>query len=207
MSIDSLQKLKRKAFGLALFTVIYNLLEGVLSILFGNIAKSVALVSFGLDSFAESLSGFVILWRFYGSHNMSAEENEKKEKQAITLVGWTFFIFGAYVLVDVIKKLVFKEIPQPTAGGLTILILSLLIMPILYYQKYKTGKLLQSKSLIGDSKETLACIFLSAIILIGLGTNYLWGIWQLDPFLALLVSLFLFREGYHIVREKDACSC
>ncbi|URA09233.1 cation transporter [Thermospira aquatica] len=178
-----------------------------MSILFGNIAKSVALVSFGLDSFAESLSGFVILWRFYGSHNMSAEENEKKEKQAITLVGWTFFIFGAYVLVDVIKKLVFKEIPQPTAGGLTILILSLLIMPILYYQKYKTGKLLQSKSLIGDSKETLACIFLSAIILIGLGTNYLWGIWQLDPFLALLVSLFLFREGYHIVREKDACSC
>jgi divalent metal cation (Fe/Co/Zn/Cd) transporter len=75
-------------------------------------------------------------------------------------------------------------------------------MPILFYQKYQTGKAINSRSLIADSKETLACSFLSLALLIGLGTNYVFGFWQADPIAGLLISVFLFREGFEIIRTN-----
>jgi len=201
------KKWYRKAFVLALFTVGYNLVEGGVSLLAGSRANSMALVSFGLDSFAESLSGLIVLWRFYHAHKDSGEENEKKEKMASVLVGYTFYVFGAYVFYDVIKKLIEREIPEPSVLGIVILILSIIIMPILFYQKYRTGKVLKSQSLVGDSKETLACVFLSVATLLGQLANYFWGLWQLDPFLAFLVCVFLFREGYHTLKKKEVCAC
>ena len=73
---------------------------------------------------------------------------------------------------------------------------SLITMPILFYQKYKTGKALDSKSLVADSKETLACLFLSVVLFFGLGTNYLFGFWQADPIVGIIIVVFLIREGY-----------
>lgn len=199
ISADPKTGLTKKAFWLAVFTVSYNILEGIFSVIFGKVSNSIALISFGLDSFAESLSGFVVLWRFFGSHKSTFEDDEKKEKLATKLVGYTFFIFGAYVLFDVIRKFILREIPEKSLPGIIILILSVIIMPVLFYQKYDTGKKLNSKSLIGDSKETLACVFLSVIILFGLAVNYFFRIWWLDSVLALFVCGFLFKEGFEIL--------
>jgi len=201
------QKLYRKAFMLSVFTVSYNILEGVFSIIAGKSSNTVSLVGFGIDSFAESLSGIVVAWRFFNAHKASSKENEKKESKAVTLVGYTFFVFGAYVLYEIIKKFILKEVPRPSLLGIIILILSIIIMPVLFYLKLKTAKQLGSKSLEGDSKETLACVFLSIILLFGILANYLWGFWQLDPILGLVVVFFLFKEGYHTLKEKDVCNC
>jgi divalent metal cation (Fe/Co/Zn/Cd) transporter len=69
-------------------------------------------------------------------------------------------------------------------------------MPVLMWQKYKTGKQINSRALVADSKETLACAFLSVALLLGLGANYLFGFWQADPIVGLIIVAFLFREGW-----------
>ena len=76
-------------------------------------------------------------------------------------------------------------------------------MLILFYVKYRTGNLLGSRSLIADSKGTLACVFLSVSLLIGLGLNYLYGIWQADPMVGFMVVIFLVREGYETFTDVD----
>jgi len=76
-------------------------------------------------------------------------------------------------------------------------------MPVLFYMKYQTGKSMNSKSLAADSKETLACVFLSFALLIGLGVNYLFGFWQADPIVGLAVVIFLSREGYETLKEAS----
>jgi len=76
-------------------------------------------------------------------------------------------------------------------------------MPILFYLKYKTGKSIGSKSLIADSKQTLACLFMSVSLLIGLVLNYLFGLWQADPIVGLIIVAFLFKEGYEIIFEDE----
>jgi len=79
-------------------------------------------------------------------------------------------------------------------------------MPVLFYLKYQTGKAINSRSLIADSKETLACVFLSVSLLIGLGLNYLYGVWRADPIVGLVIVLFLIKEGYTTLKGETLCS-
>jgi divalent metal cation (Fe/Co/Zn/Cd) transporter len=110
-------------------------------------------------------------------------------------------------LYESLKKLYFKEIPDPSLLGIIIAIISLIVMPVLFYMKYQTGKAIKSRSLVADSKETLACMFLSGALLIGLGLNYLFKLWQADPIVGLVIVVFLFKEGYTTLKEEELCSC
>jgi len=204
---SSYNNLNKKALLLSYFTLVYNLLEGLISIFFGFISGSIALIGFGLDSFIESFSSVVMIWRFSCLKNTSIKENENKELIAIKLVGYSFFIIGIYVLFESLKKLYYSEIPKPSIVGIIIAIVSLLVMPILYYYKNKIGKKIGSSSLIADSKQTLACAYLSIALLIGLSLNYLFSLWWADPVAGLFIVLYLFKEGYETLKEGKLGCC
>lgn len=200
-------KLQKRALLLSYLTVGYNILEGVIAILAGYLAGSIALVGFGLDSFVESLSGGIMIWRFRPHAGLTPEEEERREKRAIKLVGWTFFILAAYVLFESLKKLIFQEAPSPSLLGIIIALVSLILMPLLFYLKHRTGAELDSASLKADAKQTLVCACLSLALLVGLGLNYLYGFWQADPFIGLVIVAVLVREGYETLKEEKLCTC
>lgn len=199
--------LRRKALHLAYFTIAYNVAECALSLVAGYLAGSIALVGFGLDSLVESLSGGVMIWRFARHDTLSPAEEERRERLAVKIVGYTFFILAAYVLYESLEKLLFQEAPAPSLLGIVIALASMIVMPGLYYLKYQTGKSLASASLMADSKQTLACAMLSVALLIGLGLNYWFGIWQADPGIGLVIAALLIREGHHTLKEQKLCSC
>lgn len=198
-----MDKLYKKGLYLEYFTVGYNILEAIVSIIFGSIANSIALIGFGLDSIVESLSGLVLIWRLNQHKRISKEEEERIERKAMKFVAITFFVLGLYVLLQSIRKLILKEIPDSSLPGIVIAMVSMIVMPILAFQKYKTGEKIKSNALMADSKETLACAFLSVSLLIGLGLNYLWGFWQADPIVGLIIVIFLLREGAEVWRESN----
>jgi len=200
-------RLHKKALLLSYFTVGYNVLEGITSIFAGLFAGSIALVGFGSDSFVESLSGGVMIWRFRKHGKITEEEEEKVELKATRLIAYTFFILGFYILYESVKKLCFHEIPDPSLLGIIIAIVSIIVMPVLFYMKYQTGKSVNSKSLVADSKQTLACTFMSVALLIGLGLNYLYGLWWADPVVGLIIVVFLIKEGYTTFKEGKICCC
>ncbi|HML95576.1 MAG TPA: cation transporter [Thermodesulfobacteriota bacterium] len=202
----AVRSLHKKALYLSVFTVAYNFLEGIVSIAAGAAAGSMALVGFGLDSFVESLSGGVMIWRFGGRGALSEEEEERREARAVRLVGYTFFVLGAYVAYECLKKLILREPPEPSLVGIVIAVISLVVMPALFYVKYRLGKSVGSRGLVADSRQTLACCYLSLSLLAGLGLNYLYGIWWADPAAGLVIVAFLFREGLEAVRgEYEGC--
>lgn len=199
--------LTRHALNLSFFTVLYNVAEGVVSMLLGIAAGSAALIGFGLDSFVESLSGGIMVWRFT-RRDMSAEDEELVEQRAVKLVGVTFLLLGAYVLYESAEKLYRHEAPEVSVGGIILAIVSLIIMPWLARAKRRTGEALGSASLLGDAKETLACAWLSVALLLGLGLNALFGFWWADPAAGLIIVFFLVREGLEMVRgECGCCEC
>jgi divalent metal cation (Fe/Co/Zn/Cd) transporter len=199
--------LHKRALVLSWVTVGYNILEGVVSIAAGALAGSIALVGFGLDSFVESLSGLIMVWRFTGAHALSAEDEERRERRAAKLVGWTFFILGAYVAFESARKLWTGERPEPSLLGIAIAIISLVTMPTLWWLKVRTAKALGSRSFAADAKQTMACTLLSAALLLGLGLNAWAGLWQADPAIGIVIAIFLFREGYETLHEEKLCSC
>jgi len=192
-------KLYKRALNLSYFTIIYNIVEGILSIFAGLMAGSTSLLGFGLDSVVESFSATVLVWRFRKGRGMPDDEVEKLEKKALKYIGFTFLILGFYVLYESTSKIYTGEISNPSLLGILIALASIVVMPILFYMKYKTGKSLNSKSLIADSKQTLACMYLSIALLIGLLLNYIYGIWQADPIVGILIAIYLIKEGYEIL--------
>ena len=200
---ESQPDLHKKALKLSWFTLGYNSVECAASIAAGLMAGSVALIGFGLDSLIESLSAGIMIWRFNKHGKISEEEEERIEHRAEKLVGVTFLILAAYVLYESIDKLVSREIPEPSLFGMGIAAASIIVMPILYAVKIKTGREIGSKSLIADSKETLACTFLSAALLLGLGANYFFGFWQADPIVGFIIVVFLAREALEILRGEE----
>ena len=201
MGVTDTDRLYRKGLRLEYFNVVYNVIEAIVSIVFGSMAGSIALIGFGLDSIVESLSSLVLIWCLRQHGKISLEEEEKIERRATRFVAVTFFVLGAYVLYESIQKLVTVETPDTSLPGIIIALVSLIIMPLLAWQKYKTGKQIDSMALVADSKETWACAFLSAALLLGLGLNYLFGLWQADPIVGLIIVAFLFREGWESWRE------
>lgn len=198
--------LQRKARLLSYFTVIYNVVEGIVSIALGIWTGSIALIGFGADSFIESLSGSVMIWRFT-QRTVSEEEEERIEKKAAKLVGYSFFILGVYILFESLRDLYLKEGPEPSAVGIVIAVLSLIIMPWLAHSKRKVGKLLNSKSLVADSQQTFICTMMSVALFIGLGLNYFFELWWADALAGIFFTLLTFKEGYTTLKEEKMCDC
>ncbi|HOO53522.1 MAG TPA: cation transporter [Methanothrix sp.] len=193
----------KKALRLEYFTLAYNVAEAAASIVFGSMAGSIALIGFGMDSIVESLSGLILIWRLKKHRAGSEEEEEKIEKRAERFVAVTFFLLGSYILFESAGKLVEGEVPEPSIPGIAIALLSMTIMPILARKKYDLGVAIKSRALIADSKETLACALLSVALLLGLGANYLFGLWQADPIVGLLIVAFLYKEGLEGWKESS----
>ncbi|MGE5531828.1 MAG: cation transporter [Bacteroidota bacterium] len=202
--------LRRRALLLSYLTVVYNVVEGAVSVFFAALASSPALLGFALDSFIESVSGGIMIWRF-GQPEGDEDQEEIREQKAYKLVGWTFLGLGAYVLYEALEKLYNHEASLPSLGGIIIAVLSLIIMPWLAHRKIAVATALGSASLLGDAKETLACAWLSVALLLGLGLNYLLHWWWADPVAGLIIVFFLWREGLEMIGSEigthAGCGC
>jgi divalent metal cation (Fe/Co/Zn/Cd) transporter len=196
-------ELYRRGLFLEYVTVVYNALEAALSIAFGYLAGSIALVGFGLDSVVESLSGFILIWRLSRHGRITKVEEQRAEKKAMKFVAVTFFILGFYILYQSVKNLALREMPDPSLPGIVIALVSLAVMPILSIAKRRVGEQIRSGALIADAKETLACSFLSVALLLGLGLNYLLGWWWADSVAGIFIVLFLIHEGLESWREVE----
>ena len=196
--------MRRKALFLEYFTVGWNVLEGVIAITAGVLAGSIALVGFGLDSYIEVASGAVLIWRL--RKHEDEEEEEKAEKRAVLVVGITFLALALYVIYESTKKLILQESPAESLVGILLAIVSLIVMPVLAWQKKKVAAEIHSRALAADTLETLACSYLSFTLLLGLGLNAFLGWWWADPLAALAMVFFLVREGWEAIEEGRTAS-
>lgn len=196
-------RLVKKALLIEWFLVFYNVTEGIVSVIFGSSAGSIALVGFGLDSFIEVSAAGILIWRL--SHKGDEEEEKKKEKKALFFIGLTFFALAAYVIYESCSKLIRQEKPEATSIGVIIAILSLLLMPTLGFMKKKIARQIDSRALEADAMETLICCYLSFALVVGLGLNALLGWWWADPIAGLVMVYFLIKEGREAFSGEECC--
>jgi divalent metal cation (Fe/Co/Zn/Cd) transporter len=186
-------------------TLAWNLLEGIVAVASGVVAGSIALVGFGIDSFIETSSGGILLWRLRAEyHGANAEQLERK---ALKLVGVSFLLLAAYVAIDSIKSLVEREQPHQSLVGIGIAVLSIVMMPWLAHQKRKAAGKLNSAALHADSRQASLCTYLSAILLGGLVLNAAFGWWWADPVAALVMVPIIAREGVAALSGESCDDC
>ena len=178
-------------------TIGWNSLEAIIAVGAGAIAGSIALVGFGIDSIIEVSSGVILLWRL--------ASGEHREQLALKLVGISFLALAAYVAFDAVKSLLFHEPPEESYAGIVLAALSLIVMPLLARAKRKVAASLNSQAMKADSRQTDICAYLSAVLLVGLGLNALFGWWWADPVAGLIMIPIILKEGVEALRGKTCC--
>jgi divalent metal cation (Fe/Co/Zn/Cd) transporter len=198
------QRQLQKGLWLEYFTVAWNVLEAVVGLTAGFVAGSVALVGFALDSIVEASSGSILVWRLRAeSHGGRAVEDV--ERKAIRLVAWAFFALAAYVGGRSLLDLISGSRPEESLPGIVLALVSLIVMPVLAWQKNRVARRLDSRALQADSTQTSLCTYLSAFLLLGLLTNAMFGWWWADPVAGLAIAGFAAKEGRELWTAEDLC--
>ena len=193
------QRRQRIALGLAWATIAWNTVEAGVAIVAGAAASSIALVGFGLDSTVEVLSASVIVWQ------MTRHVPEEREAQALRLIAVSFFALAGYVTVQAVVDLVSRNEPKASTVGIALAAVSLVVMPALAALKRRNGRRLGSNSVVADSRQTMLCTYLSAVLLVGLVLNATVGWWWADPLAGLLIAGLAFNEGREAWRGERCC--
>lgn len=194
------QLLARRIRWLVATTITYNVIEAIVAIAAGTVADSTALIGFGLDSVIEVSSAAAVAWQF------AAPDPEARERIALRLIAFSFFGLAIYVTVESIRSLLGQSEARPSTPGIILAAVSLVVMPVLSYTQRRAGRELGSLSAVADSKQTLLCTYLSAVLLVGLLLNTAFGWAWADPLAGLVIAGIAVKEGINAWRGDTCCA-
>lgn len=184
-------------------TITYNVIEAVGALSAGTIASSTALIGFGLDSVIEVSSAAAVAWQFSARDHAVREAREHKTLRIISV---SFFALAVYVSVDAVRALTGAGAADRSLPGIVLAALSLAVMPFLSAAQRRAGRELGSASAVADSRQTLLCTYLSAVLLAGLVLNAALGWSWADPVAALVIAALAVKEGRDAWQGKGCCA-
>lgn len=184
-------------------TIAYNVVEAAVALTAGTVASSTALVGFGLDSVIEVSSATAVAWQFSARDH---EVREARERRTLRIIAVSFFVLAAYVTADAARALAGTGEADRSITGIVLAALSLAVMPFLSAAQRRAGRELGSASAVADSKQTLLCTYLSAVLLAGLILNASLGWTWADPIAALVIAAIAVKEGTNAWRGKGCCA-
>lgn len=188
------------------FTLAWNTLEAIVSLIAGLLAGSIALIGFGLDSVIENGSAVALLWRLRNANETTPLRRERAERGALRVIGILFLLLAIYIAVDSTLMLVRHVVPERSNVGILMTAASVVVMPLLGRAKRRTAAQLASGALRADSRQSDFCAYLAGVTLGGLALNAAFGWWWADPLAALLITAIIAREGVSALRGQ-ACEC
>ncbi len=204
------KKLYSIAFGLAVFTIFYNIVEGLIATYFGFEDESLALFGFGLDSFIEVISGLGIAHMVIRIKNNPDSQRDNFERTALKITGVAFYILVVGLVVSSVYNIYIGHKPITTFWGVIISAISILIMWALVYWKRQVGKKLNSAPILADANCTLVCLYMSIILLVSSGIYELFQIPYIDSIGTLGLAYFAFNEGrecFMKAKSNAHCGC
>lgn len=207
---DHQHKLYKQAFALAIFTIIYNVAEGMISIFFGITDESLTLFGFGADSLIEVISGIGIAHMVIRIRRSGSESRSEFEKQALRITGFAFYVLVAVLLLTAGYNAFTGHKPETTIWGVIISLLSIATMMILIRMKTRVGKKLNSSAIIADAQCTRVCVYMSVVLLVSSIIYELTGIGWIDVIGTLGLAWFSFSEGrecFEKIRNDSHCGC
>jgi divalent metal cation (Fe/Co/Zn/Cd) transporter len=195
---------------LALITIFYNLVEGLVSVFFGLEDETIALFGFGVDSFVEVISGVGIWHMIRRMRQNGSEDPDRFERTALKVTGTSFYILTTGLLITAVVSIFKGYKPETTLWGIIVSVISILTMWLLMHYKMKIGRQFNSQALLADAACTKTCIYLSVILLIASVGYEVTGIGMLDSLGALGIAILSFKEGreaFEKSRGELACGC
>lgn len=203
-------RLYKIALALAVFTIIYNIFEGLIATFIGFSDDSLTLFGFGVDSFIETISGFGILHMVTRIRKNPKSNRDSFERRALRITGFSFYALVFGLVATSVYNFATDQQPLTTLWGVIIAVISIAIMSILVYYKRKVGKALNSDAIIADAECTKVCVYMSVVLLVASGLYHFTKVPYVDSIGALVLAYFSFKEGqecFEKARSDKYCGC
>jgi len=199
------------ALWLSIITIVYNIIEGLVSVYFGSTDDTLVLLGFGIDSFVEVISGIGILHMVLRMQRSEVKDHDKFERLALRITGYSFILLAVGLVAGSILKVINNSKPETTLAGIIIAAVSILTMYFLMQYKLKTGKALNSEAIIADAHCTKTCLYLSFILLISSILYEFLKINYIDIAGTLGIAWYALSEGRESLEKAKnnqlSCSC
>jgi len=205
--INSEQKLYKKAFQLSLFTIFYNILEGVISMILGYKDETLSLFGFGADSFIEVMSGIGIAVMIIRIRQNPESSRGKFEITALKITGTAFYLLAAGLVAGIVYNIVNQIKPETTFWGVIISLISIAVMVWLMNSKKSVGKKLGSDPVIADANCTKVCVYMSLVLLAASLIYELTGFAYADAIGAAGLAYFSWSEGREAFEKSKGREC
>jgi divalent metal cation (Fe/Co/Zn/Cd) transporter len=210
LSSNQEKKLYDLALALGVFTILYNLAEGIIATWFGFEDETLALFGFGVDSFIEMISGSGIVYMVLRIRQNPLSNRSEFERTALRVTGISFYLLVAALVISAVIVLWAGHKPETTFWGVIISLISIAVMLFLIYGKIKTGKLLQSDAILADANCTKVCIYMSCVLLASSAIYELTGFPYADALGTLGLAWFSYQEGkecFEKAASNKHCGC
>jgi len=204
---SSQSKLYTRAHLLAILTIYYNLVEGIVSVWAGAADETLALFGFGVDSFIEVISAIGVWHMIRRVRANSGESRDEFEQRALRVTGGSFYVLTAGLVLMAIMNIYQQHKPDTTRWGIIISLVSVSFMWLLIHYKTKVGKALNSSAILADAACSRACVYLSVVLLVASVGFELTGIGYLDAIGALLIAWFAWKEGREAFDKASGLNC
>lgn len=204
------KKLYTAALLLALFTIFYNLAEGMLATWFGYEDETLTLFGFGVDSFIEMISGIGILHMVLRIRWSPATHPDNFERTALRITGTAFYLLVAGLVAGAVLVIVTNQKPESTFWGVIISVISIVVMLVLIRAKRQVGMRLNSEAILADANCTQVCVYMSLVLLAASGLYELTRLPYLDAAGSLGLAWFSFKEGKECFEKAASaryCAC
>lgn len=201
------EKLYSKAYLLSLFTILYNLVEGIVSMFLGYEDETLTLFGFGVDSFIEVMSGLGIAIMIQRIKNNPNSAKSEFEITALKITGTAFYLLSFGLLAGIVASVATQHKPETTLWGVVISIISIAVMIWLMNAKKSTGRQLQSDPIISDANCTKVCVYMSVVLLASSLIYELTGFAYADVIGAAGLIWFSYSEGKEAFEKAKGKSC
>jgi divalent metal cation (Fe/Co/Zn/Cd) transporter len=198
--------LYRVAAWLAVFTIGYNLAEGLVSMFFGYSDETLALFGFGVDSFIEVISGIGILQMVMRIGRNPGSPVSSFEVRALRITGYGFYLLSVGLAAGIVINLVEGHTPESTFWGTVIALISIVVMAWLVWMKKRTGRALKSDAILADARCTMVCIYMSLVLLASSVLYDFTGFAYADVIGAAGLIWFSFNEGREALEKARKMS-
>ncbi len=195
------------ALWLAIFTIVYNLAEGLISIFFGISDEALTLFGFGVDSFIEVMSGIGIFAMVLRIRRNPDTERSQFERTALRVTGTAFYLLAVGLAATAIYNLFTGHKPETTLPGLVISVISIAVMWALVMAKRRVGRALNSAPILADANCTLVCIYMSVVLLVSSLVYQFTGFGFIDSLGAIGLIYFSYNEGREAFEKAAGLEC
>ena len=203
----TLDKLYQKAYFMSLFTIFYNVIEGVVSMFLGYEDETLTLFGFGVDSFIEVISGIGIAVMISRIRQSPASAKSEFEIRALKVTGTAFYLLSVGLLAGIVVNLANQHKPEATFWGIIISLISIAVMIWLMNSKKSIGKELHSDPIVADANCTKVCVYMSVVLLISSMIYELTGFAYADAIGAAGLIWFSVSEGKEAFEKAKGKSC